>query len=144
MIPVSVPHPSLIPSTLAERMRRATTAETADRSHLEALRAEVAGLRQELTRTRSKGGRLMLSFREAARRLGVDRCTALPELVRRGALRSVDSNGRKMIPAVDVERLAQDGFDVTGPAPKKRTSRPRAKERNPRRTTADAIRALKF
>lgn len=80
----------------------------------------------------------LLSFREAARRLGIDRGRTLSELVARGELKVVDANGRKKVPATEVERLAREGFDVTGPAPKAKASKRQA------RSTAAAIRAIKL
>jgi excisionase family DNA binding protein len=52
-----------------------------------------------------KGGKRLLSKREAARRLGISRNTTLEILIRRGQLRLVTVGKVKRIPAADVERL---------------------------------------
>jgi excisionase family DNA binding protein len=58
----------------------------------------------------------LLSLREAARRLGVDRNTTLRALIRTGQLRTVNTGGRPRIPAAEVERFAK--VDRTGDAPR--------------------------
>jgi excisionase family DNA binding protein len=83
----------------------------------------------------------LLSQREAAHRLGVDRNTTLVDLIRTGQIRTVEVNGKRKVPASEVERLAQEGFDTSQPEPKRRAPRARgASARKP----GDAIRALKL
>lgn len=93
------------------------------------------------TPRRSNPHAQLLSQREAARRLGVDRNTTLVALIRTGQLRTVEVNGKRKVPASEVERLAQEGFDSTMPEPRRRAPRPRpAGSRSP----GDVIRALKL
>ncbi len=80
------------------------------RDRMERIEREI----RALSRSRTKR---LLSKREAARRLGVDRGTTLEGLIRRGALREVMGK----IPDTEIERLLTDGL----PAP----NRPRARRR---------------
>jgi len=61
---------------------------------------------------RPRIGAVLLSKREAARRLGVDRNGTLNTLIASGQLRAVPKNGQQAIPTAEVERLAREGFDV--------------------------------
>jgi hypothetical protein len=61
---------------------------------------------------RATGGRL-LSFAEAARRLGCCRSKTLPELVRRRLLKTTRVSGRTKVLADSVEELAVKGWDLT-------------------------------
>ena len=93
------------------------------------------------TRRRPNPHAQLLSQREAARRLGIDRNTTLVALIQTGQLRTVEANGKRKVPATEVERLAQEGFDSTMPKPRRRAPRPRpAGSRSP----GDGIRALKL
>jgi excisionase family DNA binding protein len=76
------------------------------------LRAEVASLRHELRPRRGARGQL-LSLREAARRLGIDRGATLATLLETRQIRGTKVNGRVRIPASEVDRLVRDGFDTT-------------------------------
>jgi len=104
-------------------------AEVANSRLLARLIGETMTLRQELkslvSRDAARRSHELLSLREAARRLGVDRGTTLAELVAQKRLRIVHVNGRPRIPADEVKRLASEGFDtssapakVEGPTPK--------------------------
>lgn len=75
---------------------------------IKGLRDEVGQLRREL-RT---GSKRLLSYREAAKRLGIDRGETLHLLIKRGWLKVVKANGQDKISAEQVEQLARDGFDV--------------------------------
>ncbi len=66
--------------------------------------------------------RLLLSKREAAKLLAIDRGATLDALIRSGALRAVRKNGRLAVPLTEVQRLGREGFDVHG----------RARRRHPR------------
>jgi excisionase family DNA binding protein len=103
----------------------------------------VSQLRAELRALLSLGkrqGKVLLSLREAARRLGVDRNSTLRELIQNGRLRVVSANGKLRVPATEVERLALEGFDSSpSPARRFRAARTRV-EGNP----GDAIRKLKL
>ena len=71
-------------------------------------------------------GALLLSKREAARRLGIDRNRGLRALIETGQLNVVKKNGADAVPAAEVERLAREGFDtVAVPRPRRRRSRVR-------------------
>ncbi|HZH16126.1 MAG TPA: helix-turn-helix domain-containing protein [Archangium sp.] len=49
----------------------------------------------------------LLSLREAARRLGMDRKTTLMKLICTGQLRGVETGGRLRIPASEIERFTK-------------------------------------
>lgn len=82
--------------------------------------------------------KVLLSFREAARRLGVDRCKVLPLLVASGQLRTVRAGRRVKIPAAEIERVAREGFDPEQSRPRRRRLEPRSPD------PAAAILRLKF
>lgn len=109
--------------------------------------AETARFREELkglvSRASAKRAHQLLSLREAARRLGVDRGTTLAELIEQRRLRVVHVNGRPRIPAAEVERLAQEGFDTSTSPPKLPTPPKREEPKKPVGLGA-AIRALKL
>lgn len=92
--------------------------------------AETAKFREDLkslvSRVSSRRSQQLLSLREAARRLGVDRGTTLAELIAQKRLRVVQVNGRPRIPAAEVERVSSEGFD-TGTAPAKPPKKPEPK-----------------
>jgi excisionase family DNA binding protein len=69
--------------------------------------------------------RLVLSKREAAHLLGVDRGRTLGELLRSGQLRAVPWGKGERIPLEEVQRLAREGFRAPGAKP--RASHPRRK-----------------
>lgn len=69
--------------------------------------------------------RLVLSKREAAHLLGVDRGRTLGELLRSGQLRAVPWGKGERIPLEEVQRLAREGFKAGGAKP--RPSHPRRK-----------------
>ena len=101
---------------------------------LAAMQAELRSLRIQI-RGRSSP-RQVLSLREAARQLGIDRNRTLKALLASGQVRTVQVNGKKKIPASEVDRLAQHGFD---------TSRTVAKPRAPRRKApATGIRSIEL
>lgn len=77
------------------------------------------------TKTNRRGASsILVSKREAARRLGIDRNKALPALIHSGQLASVSKNGATAIPVVEIERLAAEGFDTS-------LTKQRAKRRRP-------------
>jgi hypothetical protein len=54
---------------------------------------------------------VLLSFRQAAKALGVDRAKTLPGLVKSGAVRTVKgAAGRLKIPQAEIDRVAVEGF----------------------------------
>jgi hypothetical protein len=61
-------------------------------------------------RDRRNSQKGLLSMREAARRLGIDRSSTLPELIRTGRIAVVLKGTRPAIPVSEVERIAQEGF----------------------------------
>ena len=97
--------------------------------------AELAPLLRQLGRSE----RRLLSKREAARRLGIDRGTTLQDLINRGEIRTVVLAGRAKIPASEIERIEAGGNNPR-PLPAPREREPRA-----RRSTSpgQAIRAIK-
>jgi excisionase family DNA binding protein len=106
----------------------------------EELRNAVAAEIAPLLRRLGRAERRLLSKREAARRLGIDRGTTLQDLIRSGEIRTVVLAGRVKIPASEIERLEAGGNNPR--------SLPAARERAPRarRSTSpgQAIRALKI
>jgi excisionase family DNA binding protein len=95
-------------------------------------------------RRQRKTGAELLSKKEAARRLGVDRATTLEQLIASGHIKTVPFNGRVRIPLAEVERVLNEGI------PSMDTVRPKA--RRPMKTATSprsespgaAIRNLKF
>lgn len=55
----------------------------------------------------------LLSFRAAAKRLGVSRSTTLPDMVKDRRIRVVTVGGRSKIPLSEVERIERDGSAST-------------------------------
>lgn len=85
----------------------------------------LTGLLRDLVATKTeavkpKPAPALLSMRQAAARLRVDRNTTLKILISTGQLRTVQAGGRARVPAAEVERLAETGFDLTKPAPARR------------------------
>jgi excisionase family DNA binding protein len=72
---------------------------------------------------KAKPLRLMVSHREAARLLGIDRGTTLKALIEAGQIRTVQANGRVRIPLEEVERIADQGYDLSRSKPKRRKTR---------------------
>jgi hypothetical protein len=70
---------------------------------LEEIRAALAPLLRHLGKTE----RRLLSKREAARRLGVDRNTTLRDLIDLGDIRTAVIAGRVKIPASEIDRLCE-------------------------------------
>jgi excisionase family DNA binding protein len=95
-------------------------------------------LRRELRRSRAYAEKRFLSAREAARHLGVDRNTTLPELIRIGRIRTVLIGRRIKIPLSELERLETDFIQKSlHPVP----SSPSARRRS---SPGQTIRALKI
>ena len=101
------------------------TPEPLPQDLLKTLLAEVQSLRTELTKLKAKPEKRLLSFRQAAQRLGIDRNQALHILIKTKQLRTVQANGRTRIPLTEIERLAQEGFDLTRTPPRKKIARPK-------------------
>lgn len=72
------------------------------------LKARVAALESQKRRTSSR----LLSKREAAKRLGIDRGTTLELLIQTKQLRLVRAGKRQRIPEPEVERLVREGYRV--------------------------------
>ncbi|QRK07184.1 helix-turn-helix domain-containing protein [Archangium violaceum] len=124
---------------------------------LRAINATLTTIASELTRereTRPASQRTtfnaqLLSLREAARRLGVDRNTTLAKLIRTGQLRTVETSGRIRISAAEVERFAKaGGTSATPPPAPVAPTPPRARKtrqrRRPRPAASPDIRDLDF
>ncbi|MBX7115915.1 MAG: helix-turn-helix domain-containing protein [Myxococcaceae bacterium] len=86
------------------------------------IRKEVRSLKKQ-TKKAAKPLRLMVSHREAARLLGIDRGSTLKSLIETGHVRTVKANGRTRIPLEEVQRLAEQGFDLSQSKPKRRRVR---------------------
>lgn len=67
---------------------------------------------------------LVVSYREAARLLHVDRVRTLHALIAAGSLRPVPWGGRMRIPLEQIQQLARTGYTVGG-RPGRAVSRPR-------------------
>ncbi len=66
--------------------------------------------------------KLLLSKREAAKRLGIDRGTTLEYLIETGRLRTVTIVGRVRIPVAELDRLCADFDRASNVSPRKSTS----------------------
>ena len=75
------------------------------------------------TRRQRKTGAELLSKKEVARRLGVDRATTLEGLIASGNIKTVLFNGRVRVPVVEVERILSEGIPAVG-TPRLRMRRP--------------------
>jgi hypothetical protein len=108
-------------------------------AHAELLRRidSIDGKLAMLIRQRHRSQKALLSLREAARRLGIDRSTTLADLIRNGRIKVVQKNSRPVIPAGEIERIERDGFS-TAPAAKA----PPRKRRRELGKPGDAIRGL--
>jgi hypothetical protein len=96
-------------------------------------------LERERPRRRNQDSRL-LTKRDAARRLGVDRCTTLETLIANGHVATVPA-GREgvRIPAGEVERLERDGIPDPDRQPRASTRRRQAPK-----VTPGSLRSLKL
>jgi excisionase family DNA binding protein len=96
-------------------------------------------LERERPRRRNQDAEL-LSKREAARRLGVDRCTTLEALVAHGHVATVPA-GREgvRIPRSEVERLVREGIPNPDRQPRPNRRRPPAA-----RAAAVSLRSIKL
>ncbi len=87
----------------------------------------------------------LLSKKEAARLLGVDRATTLEDWLSAGRIKAVDLDGRVRIPRAEVERVINEGFpDVTGPQRLRTRRAPKAATSKPPDSPGAEIRKLKF
>lgn len=86
----------------------------------------------------------LLSKKEAARRLGVDRATTLEGLITAGDIKTVPFNGRVRIPLAEVERILNEGIPTVD-TPRPRIRRPiRAGTPELSESPGEKIRKLKF
>lgn len=76
---------------------------------LEDVMAELVSLRTTLEERQPP--KALMSFRAAAKYLGVDRKTTLRALADAGKIRTVMVNGHVKIPFVEVQRIASEGTD---------------------------------
>lgn len=105
---------------------------------LEDVMSELKSLRTTLAERQTP--KALMSFRAAAKYLGVDRKTTLRVLVDAGKVRTVLVNGHVKIPFVEVQRIANEGTD---PKPAARTTVRRELNRIANRDMPDRIRAFK-
>lgn len=86
---------------------------------------------------------LVLSYRQAAKLLRVDRGSTLPWLIKSGRLRVVPWGKSTRIPLAEVQRLAAEGFDAKGVSPRAahapRMKRGTVDPESLRRTSVDEI-----
>lgn len=90
--------------------------------------------------------RLVLSRREAARLLGIDRGETLGELLSTGQLRTVPWGRGLRIPLEEVQRLARDGWRKAGAKPRASKLQRRAGVCDPaalRKLDLDSLAAVK-
>jgi excisionase family DNA binding protein len=104
-------------------------------AELRAVKIELRALGRENPRAT----KLILSFREAAKSLGIGRDT-LRILIRAGEVRTVQVNGRTRIPRLEVERLASEGFSVCMKEPRLARRPAKTSDADPQ----EAILALPF
>ncbi len=96
------------------------------------------------TRRQRKMNSELLSKKEAARRLGVDRATTLEGLIALGEIKTVPFNGRVRIPLAEVERILNEGIPTVD-APRPRIRRPaHASTPTSFESPGEKIRRLKF
>jgi excisionase family DNA binding protein len=86
----------------------------------------------------------LLSEKEAARRLGVDRATTLEGLIASGDIKTVPFNGRVRIPLAEVERILSEGIPMVD-TPRHKIRRPtHASTPKLSESPGEKIRKLKF
>ncbi|OJT16422.1 hypothetical protein BO221_50445 [Archangium sp. Cb G35] len=95
-------------------------------------------------RQQRKASSGLLSKKEAARRLGVDRATTLAQFIASGRIKTVDVNGHQRIPVSEIERILSDGLPATESQPSRARRAPKVATSRPSESPADAIRKLKF
>ena len=96
------------------RHQRAAAHEGVERRHLQAdalahVLARIEAKVDALLKVKNKPKRVLLSFNEAARVLGVSRNDTLHELVATKQIRAVQVRGRWKIPASEIERIQREG-----------------------------------
>jgi hypothetical protein len=104
------------------------------------LKAALASELAPLLRRLGRSERRLLSKREAAKRLGIDRGTTLPDLIRSGQIKTVILAGRVKVPASEIERIEAGGDSPRPSAPGRRPAAPARRSTNP----GQAIRAIKI
>ncbi len=82
---------------------------------------------------------LVLSLREAAKLLHIDRGSTLLDLIRAGRLRPVPWGRRQRIPLEEVQRLAREGFSTADGEVSRVVSRPRRVAAAPAGRIRDAV-----
>ncbi len=95
-------------------------------------------------RQQRKAGSGLLSKKEAARRLGVDRATTLAQFIVSGRIKTVDVNGHQRIPVSEIERILSEGVPATGPQPSMSRRAPRTATSRPSESPGAEIRKLKL
>jgi len=96
-------------------------------------------------RQQRKASSGLLSKKEAARLLGVDRATTLEDWLSTGRIKAVDLDGRVRIPRAEVERIINEGLPgATGPQRPRTRRAPRAATSRPPASPGAEIRKLRF
>jgi hypothetical protein len=82
------------------------------------------------SKPRRKTNSQLLSLREAARLLGVDRGKTLPDMISAGAIRAVPFRGGRKVPVSEIERVCAEGLrPLQSKQPRKTTRTHSAKPR---------------
>ncbi|OJH33617.1 helix-turn-helix domain-containing protein [Cystobacter ferrugineus] len=97
-----------------------------------------------LARQQHKTSSGLLSKKEAARRLGMDRATTLAQFIASGRIKTVDVNGHQRIPVSEIERILSEGVPATEPQPSRSRRAPRTATPRPSESPGKEIRKLKF
>lgn len=95
-------------------------------------------------RQQRKASSGLLSKKEAARRLGVDRATTLAQFIASGRIKTVDVNGHQRIPVSEIERILSEGVPATESQRPKARRAPKAATSRPSESPGEEIRKLKF
>ncbi|OJH37483.1 hypothetical protein BON30_29865 [Cystobacter ferrugineus] len=96
------------------------------------------------TRQQRKASSRLLSKKEAARRLGVDRATTLAQFIASGRIKTVDVNGHQRIPVSEIERILSEGIPAAESQRSTVHRSPKAATSRPSESLGAEIRKLKF
>jgi hypothetical protein len=95
-------------------------------------------------RQQRKASSELLSKKEAARRLGVDRATTLAQFTTSGRIKTVEINGHQRIPASEIERILSEGLPATESQRPRAHRLPKAATSKPPNSPGAEIRKLRF
>ncbi len=109
---VEVEVPRSVPAMVEAAQMRDPTADI-----IQVIRDELRPLKKV---SRQRPVPLWLSYRQAAQLLRIDRGTTLKDAIETGNIKTVEVNGRRKIPLKEVQRVAEEGFDVRRARPRRR------------------------